>query len=80
MKPITRCMEEAGISFEQLVEASGLDRQIAKSIVSGQYTPSPAQRERLASVLKVAVDQIAWGHTVPVEHMWGHGPQWGRTP
>jgi hypothetical protein len=28
----------------------------------------------------VEVAEIAWGHAVPVDHLWGHGPQFGRTP
>jgi hypothetical protein len=73
-------MEEAGISLEGLVAASGLEAKLVKAIVSGNYTPSPLQRERLAEALGAAVDDISWGHTVPVEHMYGHGPQFGRTP
>jgi transcriptional regulator with XRE-family HTH domain len=73
-------MEEIGMSVSQLIDASGLDRQTVKSIVTGNYTPSPEQRQRLAAALGLSVEEIAWGHTVPVEHMWGHGPQFGRTP
>jgi hypothetical protein len=34
----------------------------------------------LAAVLGVEPDQITWGHTQQVEHMYGHGPQFGRSP
>jgi hypothetical protein len=80
MKPIARYLEEKQISLDQLVEASGFEAKLVKAIVTGNYTPSPAQRERLAAVLGLSAQDVSWGHTVPVEHMYGHGPQFGRTP
>ena len=80
MKPLARIMEETGTSLEQLVEASGLEAKLVKAIATGNYTPSPTERERLAAALGVSIDDIAWGHAVPVDHLWGHGPQFGRTP
>jgi hypothetical protein len=38
------------------------------------------QRQRIAAALGVSVDQIQWGRTVQVDHMYGHGPQFGRSP
>jgi ribosome-binding protein aMBF1 (putative translation factor) len=80
MKPLAHHMEETGTSLEQLVKASGLEAKLVRAIAAGNYTPSPSERQRLAAALGVAVEDIAWGHAVPVEHMWGHGPQFGRTP
>ena len=79
MKPIARYMEEIGISVDQLIAAAGLDAKLVKAIVSGNYTPSPSQRQRLADALGVSTGDISWGHTVPVEHMRGNGPQSGRS-
>jgi len=79
MKPIARYMEEGGISVGQLVAASGLDARQVKAIVSGNYTPSPLQRQRLAAALGVSADDISWGHAVQVEHLRGNGPQCGRS-
>ena len=79
MKPIARLMEETAIGVNELAAAAGLDAKLVKAVVSGNYTPSPAQRERLAAALGVSMDDIAWGHTVPVEHMRGNGPQFGRS-
>ena len=78
MKPLARHLEETGISLGRLVSASGLDQKRVLAIVSGNYVPSPSQRERLASVLGVAIDEISWGHAVPVQYMRGNGPQSGR--
>jgi len=79
MKPLAHYMEEAGISVGQLVTASGLDAKLVKAIVSGNYTPSPLHRQRLATALGVSTDDISWGHAVAVEHLRGNGPQCGRS-
>jgi ribosome-binding protein aMBF1 (putative translation factor) len=78
MKPMARYMEEAGIGVVQLVAATGLDAKLVKAIVSGNYTPSPSQRQSLAAALGVSTDDISWGHAVPVQHLRGNGPQSGR--
>jgi ribosome-binding protein aMBF1 (putative translation factor) len=79
MKPIACYMEKAGLSVDQLVTATGLDAKLVKAIVSGNYTPSPSQRQRLAAALSVSTDDISWGHAVPVQHLRGNGPQSGRS-
>ncbi len=68
------------MSVEALVEQSGLERKDVRAIVAGNYTPSPSQRKRLAVAIGVSADTIDWGHSVEVQHLWGHGPQFGRTP
>ena len=79
MKPIATYMEETGVGLEQLVSASGLEGKVVKAIVSGNYTPSPSQRQRLAAALDVSMEDISWGHSVTVEHLRGNGPQCGRS-
>jgi ribosome-binding protein aMBF1 (putative translation factor) len=79
MKPILRYIEETGISVDQLATTTGLDRKLIKAIVSGNYTPSPSQRQRLAAALGVSTDDISWEHAVTVEHLRGNGPQCGRS-
>ncbi|PYS26397.1 MAG: hypothetical protein DMG11_20075 [Acidobacteria bacterium] len=79
MKPLASYMEEAGMSVDQLVAAAGLDPKLVKAIVSGNYTPSPSERRRLAAAIGVSIDDIAWGHAVPVQHLRGNGPQSGRS-
>jgi len=78
MKPLARYMEETGTTLDQLIAAAGLDRKLVKAIVSGNYTPSPFERQRLAATLGISVDEISWGHAVPVQHLRGNGPQTGR--
>ena len=79
MKPLAQYLEETGMSVDQLVAAAGLDAKLVKAIVTGNYTASPSQRQRLAAALGVSIDEIAWGHAVPVEHLRGNGPQSGRS-
>ena len=73
-------MTERGIDLAELIEASGLDERVVQAVACGRYTPSPQQRQRLSAVLGVVPEQIAWGHLAQVEHMYGHGPQFGRSP
>ena len=80
VKSVADWMAERGTSLAQLIEASALDDRVVGAIVAGRYTPSPEQRRRLAAALGVAVEQIAWGHVTPVSHVYGHGPQFGRSP
>jgi hypothetical protein len=72
-------MEESGISMGTLIAATGLDAKLVKAVVSGNYTASPSQRQRLADALGVSTDDISWDHAVPVEHLRGNGPQCGRS-
>ena len=80
MKPLARHLEEAGLTIEQLVASSGLERKLVQAIVAGNYNPSPAERSRLAEAAGTSVEEIEWGHAVQVEHLYGHGPQFGRSP
>ena len=78
MKSIASCLEERGITEGELAATAGLDLKLVKAIVSGNFTPSPMHRQRLAAALGVSVEDVSWGHAVPVEHLRGNGPQCGR--
>jgi ribosome-binding protein aMBF1 (putative translation factor) len=80
VKTVREWMAAKGLALAELVERSALDERVVEAIAAGRYTPSPQQRERLAAALAVAADQIAWGHEIEVEHMYGHGAQFGRSP
>ena len=58
----------------ELVERSGLERTRVMAIYLGRWTPSPAERDRLAGVLGVSKDEITWGHKTPIQHIYGLGP------
>jgi hypothetical protein len=79
-KPLSEWMAERSVGVPALVAATGLDERVVKAVAAGRYTPSPDQRRRLAAALGVEPDQVAWGHVTQVEHVQGHGPQFGRSP
>jgi len=80
VKSVADWMADRGTSLAALVEVSGLDARVVEAIAHGRYTPSPQQRQRLAAALGIDPEQIAWGHVTQVTHVYGHGPQFGRSP
>jgi hypothetical protein len=80
VKTIAEWMSDQGVGLEEMVKRSGLERKIMQTIIQGHYTPSPQQRQRLAAALGLDPVQVAWGHREQVQHMYGHGPQFGRSP
>ena len=58
----------------QLADKSGIDEQRVLAIVLGRWTPSPAEREKVAGVFGLTREQIAWGHKTPIQHIYGSGP------
>jgi transcriptional regulator with XRE-family HTH domain len=79
MKLLAETLTENGMSVQELVAASGLESRTVKLLLAGSYTPSPSERARIANALGVEIDEIEWGHTVPVQHLRGNGPQSGRS-
>jgi lambda repressor-like predicted transcriptional regulator len=79
-KTVAVLLAQRGLDLAQLIQASGLDRRVVEAVVAGRWTPSPQQRQALAAALGVEPDEIAWGHVAPIEHVYGHGPQFGRSP
>jgi hypothetical protein len=67
------CLEHR-IDARQLAERAGLDEQRVLAIVLGRWTPSPAERDKIAAVFGKTRDQITWGHKTPIQHIYGHGP------
>jgi len=51
-----------------------LDEPRALAIYLGRWTPSPVERQKVAAALGVTIDDIAWGHKTPIQHIYGHGP------
>jgi transcriptional regulator with XRE-family HTH domain len=80
IKTIADWLTARNFALADLVAASGLDRRVVEPIAAGRYTPSPEQRRALSAALGVEPDQVAWGHQATVEHIQGHGPQFGRSP
>jgi transcriptional regulator with XRE-family HTH domain len=80
LRSVEQLRREHGLDPKQLAEKAGLDERRMLAILHGNWTPSPAERDRVAAVFGIPREQIIWGHTTSVEHLYGHGPQFGRTP
>jgi plasmid maintenance system antidote protein VapI len=72
-------MEEMGIDLNQLVELTGLEEKLVKAIITGNYTASPTQRQRLAAALGLSPQDVSWDHAISVQHLRGNGPHSGRS-
>jgi hypothetical protein len=73
-KSVAELCTERELTMAQFVEQSGLESNRALAIVEGRWTPSPAERAKIAAVFAVTPDEITWGHKTPIQHLWGHGP------
>lgn len=66
--------KQKNIPFDELVQRSGLERTRVMAIYLGRWTPSPAERDKIAAVFGVTKDEITWGHKTPIQHIYGFGP------
>ena len=73
-KTVALLCEEHGLDARQLAEKCGLDESRIVAIILGRWLPSPAERDAIAAVFGLSRDQIVWGHTTPVQHVYGAGP------
>jgi hypothetical protein len=80
LKSVAELCAEHGLDARQLAERAGLDERRVRAIIEGRWTPSPTERDRVAAAFGLGRDQVAWGHKAPIAHLYGHGPQFGRTP
>ena len=62
------------ISLLELTDKTGLEFDRVHAIYLGRWTPSPNERERIAEVFGKKLEDIAWGHTTPIQHIYGSGP------
>jgi transcriptional regulator with XRE-family HTH domain len=73
-KNVNDLCEEHGITYKQLAEKAAIDEQRVLAIVLGRWTPSPAERDRVAAAFGLRREQITWGHKTPIQHIYGSGP------
>ena len=74
MKTVDILCNENQLTSAQLAERAGLDEQRVLAIALGRWTPSPAERDKIAGVFGLTRDQITWGHKTPIQHIYGSGP------
>lgn len=73
-RTIAQLCAEQKIGIRELADRSDVDEQRVLAIALGRWTPSPDERDRIAAVFGLSRDQIVWGHTTPVQHLYGQGP------
>src|SRR5438067_13832841 len=73
-KKVDELCREQKIGVKELAEKAELDEQRVMAIVLGRWTPSPAERDRVAAAFGLTREQIAWGHKTPIQHIYGSGP------
>ena len=71
MTTIQNLCRQKSLRIEDLAVASGIEYRRVESIYNGQWTPSPTEREKIAVTLGKSSPEIAWGHSTPVEHLYG---------
>jgi transcriptional regulator with XRE-family HTH domain len=74
LKSVDELCAQHQISVQQLADKAGLEEQRVLAIALGRWTPSPAEREKVAAAFGLTRDQIAWGHKTPIQHIYGSGP------
>ena len=74
LKSVAQLGDERGIDPRRLADKAGMDEQRGLAIVLGRWTPSPQERDCIAAAFFLRRDQIIWGHTTPVQHLYGQGP------
>ena len=64
MKTIDRLFEETGFAIEDIAERAAMPIDRVEAIALGRWTPSPAERERIAQAFGVAREDVSWGHSM----------------
>jgi hypothetical protein len=80
LKSVDELCAEHAIDIAMLASRAALDEKRVKAIVECRWTPSPAERDKIAAAFGLTRDGIAWGHKAIISHIHGHGPQFGRSP
>ncbi len=62
-KTVERLLEENNWSLDVLADRAQLPASRVAAIADGRWTPSPAERQRIANALGVPIEDISWGHT-----------------
>ena len=64
MRTVDQLFEATNLTVEEVAEQSKLTAERVEAIAMGRWTPSPNERQRIATVFGVAVEEISWGHTM----------------
>jgi len=64
MKTVDQLFETCDLTVEDVAERAHLSPERVEAIAVGRWTPSPAERSKIAQVFGVTVDAVSWGHTM----------------
>jgi hypothetical protein len=64
MKTIDILFEETQLTIEDIAERARLTPERVEAIVVGRWTPSPAERQKIATAFGVSLDDVSWGHSM----------------
>lgn len=64
LRTVEFMFEETGLTIEDIAERTDLPVDRVVAIVVGRWTPSPAERAKVAEAFNVSVDEVSWGHTM----------------
>ena len=64
VKTIDLLFDETGATIDDIAERSGIAPQRIEAIALGRWTPSPAERNKVAAAFQVDPESISWGHTM----------------
>lgn len=64
MATVEFLLETKGLTIDEIAARSNLPLERVEAIVVGRWTPSPTERQRIATAMDVTVADISWGHTM----------------
>ena len=64
MRTVEHLIEQTGLTYHEIAERGKLDVERVAAIAEGRWTPSPDERQCIASAFGVPVAEISWGHTM----------------
>ena len=64
MKALDQLIEETGLTVEEIAAKAKLPPERVAAMLDGRWTPSPRDREKMAAVFGLVVEDVIWGHTM----------------
>jgi len=64
MKTIDILFDETKLTIEDIAERARMTPERVEAIVVGRWTPSPAERQKIAAAFGVSIDDVSWGHSM----------------
>jgi len=64
IRTVEHLIEQTGLTYHAIAERGQLDVERVAAIAEGRWTPSPDERQRIATAFGVRVEEISFGHTM----------------